>query len=89
MTIDQNIVQAIVTLSKGNPGAITVATTLYETCGEGPLIALGELGIVGLDIWLFFKDCCGTDIVAMADALLQGRAVTMLEKCVDSSFYKP
>lgn len=71
--------EAALTLGKGNPGALRVIIDLAQQHGEQPIIALGELGITGSDIWLLFKDVNGEDYGRMAESLADGTAMGKLE----------
>ena len=75
----ETVMEAAITLGKGNPGALRVVTDLAKQHGEQPLIALGEQGITGPDIWLLFKDVNGEDYGKMAECLADGTAMGKLE----------
>lgn len=64
---------AIVRLSAGNPGALTVLTHLVENrksyLGLEPLGAVAALDLVGSRLWVLFKDICGHDLGLTAAVL--------------------
>lgn len=73
------VVEAVLAMSDGNPGAAVVMTQLvkYSTDKQekGPwpslsyLLDLDEAGLYGSDVWVAFKDLCGQDIAALAREL--------------------
>ncbi|KKN08503.1 hypothetical protein LCGC14_1056210 [marine sediment metagenome] len=76
---NETLKEAALTLGEGNPGAIKTIINLAKEHGEAPIVALGELGIKGPDIWLLFKDINGEDYGKMAESLADGTAVSKLE----------
>jgi len=62
-------------MADGNPGAITVMTSLFKEGGEidpqdflgglGQILSLDSLAIYGPRIWMFYKDVCGQNITKM------------------------
>ena len=76
---NETLREAAITLGQGNPGAMRVIIDLAELYSEQPLIALGEQGITGPDIWLLFKYINGEDYGKMAESLLDRTAMGKLE----------
>ena len=70
--LSMSIQDVIVRMSEGNPGAITVMT---EIIGADPLngffkiLDLDDMNMRGEQIWVAFKDHCGSDIQKLLDAL--------------------
>ncbi len=66
-------------LSEHNPGAITVLIDLIQATpvidpdnllgGLGNMLSLDTYGIYGSNIWIFYKDLCGGDIVNVITVL--------------------
>jgi hypothetical protein len=69
------MLEAIVKMSDGNPGAITVMMQLLEQVPEiDPIAAMGGLlyvlhlddfGLYGPSIWMLYKDVCGQEIAGI------------------------
>ena len=69
---DDNLLDSIVKMSEGNPGAVTVLAELVKRTPEiDPQAGLGGLhyvlmmddwGLYGSQIWMVFKDVCGQSI---------------------------
>ena len=72
ITLSDNTMSAIMKLSGGNPGAVTVVVSLLrdgETIdpdaalgGLAQLLALDSHGIYESEIWMLFKDVCDQDL---------------------------
>lgn len=77
--LTDSILDVVVNLSDGNPGAVRVLTELMAASPKvdpqsafgplAPLLDLDNLDIYGPKIWIFFKDVCGKDIVNMLAAM--------------------
>ncbi len=65
------IYEVFLTVSQGNPGAITVVTQLLKTYpGEfmGFVDKLVSLSLVGSELWVKYKEC-GNDLSRLAEFL--------------------
>jgi len=79
LTLDDDKLTAITTMSEGIPGAaIALAELAKQTpaidphAGLGPLhylFFLDDLHVYGPRIWIFFKDVCKTDYITMIAVL--------------------
>lgn len=80
--INDNIIGAIIKMSDGNPGAVTVCSKMYN-CGKtvdpdaafggmNGLFLLDAYNIYGASIWMLYKDVCGEHI---------GRTLALLRAC--------
>ena len=63
ITADMNMLEMIVTMSEGNPGA---ATCLMQMLQEDPMTMLDilwfdSMEIYGSKIYMLWNDCCGRD----------------------------
>jgi hypothetical protein len=77
--MDDTVMDIIVKMSGGNPGAMTVLVRMYKEGGMvDPDDFMGGLGsILGLDtadiyedrIWMLYKDVCGENLVTMLGLL--------------------
>lgn len=84
LKLDDNILQAFINFSDGNPGAISVLTQGYKHGPEidpdsafgglGIFIGLDNLDVYGSEIWMFYKDVCGENIAKVLGVL---RAIQM------------
>lgn len=73
LQLTDSIQDAIVKLSEGNPGVVSVCSQLYREGpridpdaafgGLAPLMSLDTLNIYGADIWMLFKDVCKQNLV--------------------------
>lgn len=58
----------LILMAEGNPGAISVlAQLLKEDEGILAVFALDDMNIRGTQIWIGFKDYCGTDLKKFMD----------------------
>jgi hypothetical protein len=57
------LMDTMVKMSKGNPGAATVLGRLMPDVI--PILTLDQLGVYGSDIWVLFKDVCRQDLDLM------------------------
>lgn len=65
---NDSIVDTVVKLAEGNPGAVTVISQLLKDspsidpdsafAGYGPLLMLDSMGIYGSEIWILYKNVC-------------------------------
>lgn len=66
LRLNDNLMDWIVKMAEGNPGALTVLLTAMKEKGAqeiGELILfMDDMNIRGSQIWLGYKDCCGCDI---------------------------
>lgn len=79
LTLDDTVESALIKLSKGNPGALTVlmqvmkqAERIDPDSSGGPVMVfmhLDDLGFHGSRIWMLYKDVCGESISRMMGAL--------------------
>jgi hypothetical protein len=62
----------IVSLSDGNPGAVTVLTQIVQNDPDPREIfnTLDDMNIYGSRIWLGYKDYCGEDIGNFIDCVV-------------------
>ncbi len=81
ITLDDSILDVLVKMSEGNPGALNVCKGLLENGaqidpddfmgGLGAISSLDSLGLYGAKIWMLHKDVCGQNLsktVAMTRA---------------------
>jgi hypothetical protein len=81
---------ALITISKGNPGALTVLIKLVEEYGEEAVGLVGQIdGLTGSEIWLLFKDVNKQDIHATYQNIISGpdAVEAALRVNRDSRFY--
>lgn len=77
--LDKPLVQCVLDMSEGNPGAITALVTVLEVGsavdpdnvfgGFSALMTFDTAGIYGSDIWILYKDVCNqsaTRLIALA-----------------------
>ena len=79
LTLDDTVESALMKLSKGNPGALTVLMQVMKQAERidpdsfgGPAVVfmhLDELGLHGSRIWTLYKDVCGESVSRMMGAL--------------------
>lgn len=77
--LDMSLLDVMVELSDGNPGALTVLMQLARQASAidpdsalgalGPLCSLDTLDCYGSRIWKFYKDVCGQNINTMMGVL--------------------
>jgi len=74
-----SVMEAIMKIAEGNPGALRVCMNLYQHTaaidpdsafgGLGSILALDSLCIYGSKIWMLYKDVCNEDLVSMVMVL--------------------
>ena len=79
LTLEDTMQSAIMKLSEGNPGALTVLLQVIEhadridpdSVGGGGmvLLQLDDLNITGPKIWMLYKDVCGENLSHTLGAL--------------------
>ena len=98
--LSMSIMDCVVAMSEGNPGAVTV---LCESIKKSPkidpdaafpimvMLSLDTLGLYGSQIWILYKDICGSSMVNLcailrADQLghLAGISDTIICQAVDA-----
>ncbi len=72
ISLDKSVMESVMALSEGNPGALTVILEMMkmntkidpDDCFQavGPLLSLDQHGIYGSRIWMLHKDVCGQEI---------------------------
>ena len=70
--LNSTVMDIIVTMSEGNPGAIRVLSEIIQRPGgEGLILILGldDMNVRGSQVWVGYKDHCGEDIDAFAKAI--------------------
>lgn len=80
--LSMSLLDAVMTVAEGNPGAITAIAELMlvvervdptSALGKfGPLLTLDTYGVYGSDVWLLYKDVCGKN----------SKKVLLLLRCV-------
>ncbi len=88
LTPDMNGQDAVIAMSGGNPGALTVLIQLLqegagidpdsEAGGLAPMLSLDKYGIHEDRIWMLYKDVCNCDLRAMV-ALLRAPQLGLLD----------
>lgn len=79
VTLEDNVMDVIVKLAEGNPGAAVVCTNILGQAGVvdpddalgglGVLLSLDTEGIYGPRIWMLYKDVCKENMVDMLGVL--------------------
>ena len=65
--LDMQIIDILMIMSEGNPGAISVMTQMLQKMGTtngliGGILNLDDMNIRGSQIWVGYKDHCGQDL---------------------------
>ena len=71
ITADMNMLEMIVTMSEGNPGA---ATCLMQMLQEDPMAMLDilwfdSMEIYGSKIYMLWNDCCGRSMTKLKETI--------------------
>lgn len=71
--LTDNGIDIIMKMVEGNPGAISVLTTLIKEepkidpdsflAGFGTILSMDEMGIYGTHIWILYKYSCGQNVL--------------------------
>jgi len=72
INLDMAPIDAIAKMADGNPGAVTVMCELLKldlVDGFANICRLDDLELYGPDIWVAYKDICGSDIKTLRDRL--------------------
>lgn len=78
ITAGMSLIDVMVLMSEGNPGAVTVLAQIMEkqgTAGYLTLLFMDDMNLRGSRIWLAYKDHCGENI----DTLIQAVKVRDLD----------
>ena len=72
LNLSSGIQDAVVQMAEGNPGALSVLMKLLQ---DGPmgfmnLLHLDDMVMRGSQIWVAYKDHCGSDLEELKQALL-------------------
>ena len=77
--LQDSTMNVVTKMSEGNPGAINVIMLLLTRAGTidkndamggiGKVLLLDTFGIYGTDIYVFYSDICGSDLVKMVAVL--------------------
>ena len=77
--LHHNMMDAMMILAEGNPGALTALMEIFKAVGTvdpdnalgplGPLFSFDNLDIYGSNIWVLYKDVCGMDITKLLAVL--------------------
>ena len=65
ITLEMSLIDAVVALAEGNPGALTVLKKVLDTDpleGFFKLLNFDSFGVYGSKIWMLYKDVCGEDL---------------------------
>ena len=83
LRLNDNLMDWMVKMAEGNPGALTVLLTAMKEKGAqemGELILfLDDMNIRGKQIWIGYKEYCGCDIDKFADCIKEKDQV-MIDK---------
>lgn len=72
INLSDNITAVIVKMSEGNPGALSVLMQLIQRddpAATMTVLSLDDMNMRGPQIWVGFKDHCGSDIEVFAKAI--------------------
>lgn len=87
--LDGSTVEALVLLSEGNPGAVTVLGQIAQKYPKELLLLLFDLddmNIRGSQIWVGYKDHCGENIDRFVQCI-RDRDPDMIEKINEQCFH--
>lgn len=65
ITANMNMQDMLITMSEGNPGALTCMMQMIQTdpmTGMLEILLFDSLGIYGSKIYMVWNDCCGRDM---------------------------
>lgn len=87
--LTDSLMDCVVKISDGNPGAVTVLAKLYKECptidpdaamgGFIHILALDDMEIYGSNIWILYKDVCEENIVNFI-TLLRAKQLGIITK---------
>jgi len=87
ISLDMNIMQIVTMMSEGNPGALAIVMSRFET-PEGllQLLTCDSKGIRGANIYLLFNDCCGRDEIKFERTIKMIRNAVFTEEELIKNF---
>ena len=92
VNLQDSVMDAIVKMSEGNPGAVIVLAKLSqmeEGMGLIHCLKLDDYGWYGPRIWMCYKDLCGEDIDKLYDLLRNNNLENAIrDKCKDDEKFK-
>lgn len=80
--------ESIIALADGNPGAVTVMSSLMQVnpiYGQLALCRLDDLQLYGSSIWVVYKDHCKEDIHVFMKKLINCESLQEVIKKVQTS----
>lgn len=90
--LEDSIMDAVVKMVEGNPGAVRVSMEIINREDPGFIhyLKLDDYGIYGCQIWMCYKDLCGSDISKLYELLKHNTLEDAIrEKCQqDETFEK-
>lgn len=80
ITLEMDMIDLVLTMAEGNPGALKVIMSLLtmNEIGVIRLLSLDDMNIRGSQIWIAYKDHCGEDIEKLIEEI-ENRSYTMVE----------
>lgn len=90
LTSEMSIKEAIITMSEGNPGALTC---MMEMIDSNPMALLDilyfdSLGIYGSKIYMLWNDCCNRDMNKLNETLRYFREGDISEEEIHANLDK-
>ena len=61
ITADQTVIDTVIELSDGNPGALDVLMQLLQAGNALAMMKLDGSEVYGSHIYMLYNDCCGRD----------------------------
>ena len=71
INIDGSVLDMLLLMSEGNPGAMTVLSRIMNKCDAGAMSVfdLDDMNIRGAQIWVAFKYVCNEDLNMLCEKL--------------------
>jgi len=82
--LTDSVMDVLMNMSEGNPGAITVLAEMLNRDGLMDILTLDDMNIRGSQIWLGFKDFAGEDMDVFMAAIKE-RSQDMVNKINEMS----
>lgn len=90
--LQDSIVDAIVKMSEGNPGAVRVLaelTKMEDGLGFIHYLKMDDYGIYGSRIWMCYKDLCGEDMDKLYGLLRNNKLQDAIkDKCNQDEMFR-
>lgn len=91
ITADMSMQDVLITMSEGNPGALTCMMQMLQTNPMSfmDILLFDKMGIYGSKIYMVWNDCCGRDMKKFKDTIQAFREGKFSEEEIHENLNRP